>query len=96
MYDGYKANFVKLNAGYFLRVDSVKKIVRNETVLVEIDKIYKNHQNQDRDERRMTVKNELVGKIIMANYGVARYYKITDIHFRRVDEEKIEGNMTFP
>lgn len=29
MYDGYKANFVKLNAGYFLRVDSVKKIVRN-------------------------------------------------------------------
>lgn len=86
MYDGYKANFVKLNAGYFLRVDSVKKIVRNETVLQAIDNIYKRHQSQDKEERRMTVKTELVGKIIMANYGVARYYKITDIHFRRIDD----------
>lgn len=49
MYDGYKANFVKLNAGYFLRVDSVKKIVRNETVLQAIDNIYKKHHSQDRD-----------------------------------------------
>lgn len=47
------------------------------------------HNSQDREERRMAVKNELVGKIVMANYGVARYYKITDIHFRRADEEMI-------
>lgn len=57
MYDGYKANFVKLNAGYFLRVDSVKKIVRNETVLQAIDNIYKKHHSQDKEERRMTVKS---------------------------------------
>lgn len=48
MYDGYKANFVKLNAGYFLRVDSVKKVVRNETVLQAIDHIYKVNQNLDK------------------------------------------------
>lgn len=44
----------------------------------------------------MAVKNELVGKIVMANYGVARYYKITDVHFRRADEELIEGKDSLP
>jgi hypothetical protein len=29
MYNGYKANFVHLEKGYFLRVDPAKKIVRN-------------------------------------------------------------------
>lgn len=33
MFNGYKANFVKLEQGYFLRVDAAKKIVRNQTVL---------------------------------------------------------------
>jgi hypothetical protein len=29
IFSGYKANFVYLESGYFLRVDSVKKVVRN-------------------------------------------------------------------
>lgn len=33
MYNGYKSNFVRLEKGYFLRVDPAKKIVRNQTVL---------------------------------------------------------------
>jgi len=33
MFDGYRSNFVLLENGYFLRVDSAKKIVRNQTVL---------------------------------------------------------------
>ena len=33
MYSGYRANFVLLERGIFLRVDNAKKIVRNQTVL---------------------------------------------------------------
>jgi len=33
MFNGYKANFVRLEKGFFLRVDSAKKIVRIQTVL---------------------------------------------------------------
>ena len=33
MFNGYKANFVRLEKGYFLRVDPAKKIVRKQTVL---------------------------------------------------------------
>jgi hypothetical protein len=37
MYSGFKANFAFLQKGIFLRVDSAKKIVRNQTVLQFID-----------------------------------------------------------
>ena len=37
MYSGFKANFVILERGIFLRCDSAKKIVRNQTVLQFID-----------------------------------------------------------
>ena len=33
MFSGYRSNFVLLENGYYLRVDSAKKIVRNQSVL---------------------------------------------------------------
>ena len=48
MYSGFKANFVLLDKGIFLRVDSAKKIVRNQTVLEYIDEIYKKNESKDR------------------------------------------------
>jgi hypothetical protein len=33
MYSGFKSNFVDLEKGIYLRVDTAKKIVRNQTVL---------------------------------------------------------------
>lgn len=56
MYSGFKANFVKLEAGYFLRVDSAKKVVRNETVLDFIDNFYKQHEGKDREDKRQLLK----------------------------------------
>jgi hypothetical protein len=48
MYSGFKANFVALEKGIFLRVDSAKKIVRNQTVLEFIDDLYKKNDGKDR------------------------------------------------
>jgi hypothetical protein len=46
MYSGFKANFVFLEKGIFLRVDSAKKIVRNQTVLEYIDELYKKNESK--------------------------------------------------
>jgi hypothetical protein len=48
IFSGYKANFVYLERGYFLRVDSAKKVVRNETVLDYINSLYQNNNSKDK------------------------------------------------
>ena len=40
MFSGYKANFMLLEGGIFLRVDTARKIVRNQTVLDYINEVY--------------------------------------------------------
>ena len=36
------------------------------------------------------VRNELIGRIIMANYGKTRYYKIEDILFDGIEELELD------
>jgi hypothetical protein len=82
MFSGYRSNFVLLENGFYLRVDSAKKIVRNQTVLQVIDEVYKIHQDKDKDEKRLILQNELQGKIIMTNYGRTSYHKIEEVVFQ--------------
>ena len=81
MFSGYKVNFMELEKGIYLRVDTAKKIVRNQTVLQYINEIYKLHSDKERDEKRSILKQELINKIIMTNYGKTRYVRILDIEF---------------
>lgn len=76
MFSGYRSNFVLLEKGFYLRVDSAKKIVRNQTVLQVIDEVYKIHQDKDKDEKRNILQGELQGKIVMTNYGKTSYHRI--------------------
>ena len=48
MFSGYRSNFVLLENGYYLRVDSAKKIVRNQSVLDVVDQIYAMNKNLPR------------------------------------------------
>lgn len=52
MFSGFKANFMQLEKGIYLRVDTAKKIVRNQTVLQFIDEIYRHNTDKNRDEKR--------------------------------------------
>jgi hypothetical protein len=76
MFSGYKANYCMLENGIYLRVDSAKKIVRNQTVLEFINEIYKIHQDKEREERRKIVQTSLIGLTVMANYAKSRYYYV--------------------
>ncbi len=49
MYKGFTSNFLECDRGMFLRVDSARKIVRNQTVLEEINAIYKRCQDMDKE-----------------------------------------------
>ena len=90
MFSGYKSNFVHLESGYYLRVDSAKKIVRNQSVLDVIDSLYKVHQDKDREEKRNLLLSELIGKIVMTNYGKTAYYKIEDLVFEDIDSIRLD------
>lgn len=94
MFPGFKANFVSMEKGIYLRVDSAKKIVRNETVLDYINSIYSKNKNRDRDEKRIILKAELIGQIIMTNYGKSKYLKVIDVIFDTVDDFKLNGSDT--
>jgi hypothetical protein len=46
LFSGFKANFMLLENGYYLRVDTSKKIVRNETVIDFINAFYMKNSNK--------------------------------------------------
>jgi hypothetical protein len=94
MYNGFKSNFTILEKGFYLRVDAAKKIVRNETVLNYIDNLIKVHKDKDKEERRNQIRAELIGKVVMANYGKTSYYTVQDIMFDELDKIVLEGTNT--
>ena len=94
LFSGFRSNFTTLESGTFLRVDTAKKIVRTETVLQTINGIYKLHGDKERDEKRELVKNELIGRIVMTNYGKTRYYKVEEILFLNLEMVYLDGDKT--
>lgn len=86
LYDGYKANFVRLEKGIFLRVDSIKKVVRETTVLEFINGFYKEHAGKDKEDIRQLINQELSNKIVMSNYATMRYYRVTSVVFKKGSE----------
>ena len=59
-----------------------------------INNVYSEHKDKDRDEKRLKVKEALVGKTVMTNYGKARYLRIDDVLFETIDNIKISGTET--
>ena len=83
IYHGFHTSFNNYDGGFFLRIDISHKIVRTDTVLQLIDRIYNDERNQERakDEKRRLVKEALVGKVVLAMYGNYRYWRIDDVLF---------------
>ena len=48
MYKGYTSTFMELEKGMFLKVDTARKIVRKDTVLETINRLYQAHANKDK------------------------------------------------
>lgn len=78
---GYQTSFNWYNSeklgkgGLFLRIDNANKVCRSETVLQYIDELYETSKrnNCSKDEIRKFVKDKIVGKIVVAQYGNNRW-----------------------
>jgi len=85
IYHGFHTSFNNYDGGFFLRIDISHKIVRTDTVLNLIDKIYNDERNHDKpkDEKRRLVRESLVSKVVLAMYGNYRYWRIDDVLFEK-------------
>lgn len=69
LFNGYKASFTVQNSNLFLRVDSMTKIIQNKKVIDVINEIYFIHSNKGKEEKRNLLKETLIGKTVVGNYG---------------------------
>jgi hypothetical protein len=80
-YKVFSTNFSLLENGLFLKVDPGTKIIRSESVLDLINSVYKKNSSVGKTEKRLLVEEELIGKMVMANYGKNRCYIIESVVF---------------
>lgn len=93
LYSGYSTSFSLLEGGLYLRVDPVNKIVRSESVLKLINELYGQYSSASKEEKRNVVKENLIGKCVMANYGTNRYWKVEAVLFdTNTDDIVIDKN----
>ena len=65
----------------YLKIDSSTKVIQNVTALEAINELYRKYNDRNREEKRQIIKNEFVGKTLMANYGNNKYWRIEDVEF---------------
>lgn len=44
-----------------------------------MDELYSIHKDKDKMEKRNILKEQLIQKIVMSNYGKTQYYQISDV-----------------
>lgn len=89
IYQGFETSFVSLENGIYLKVDTTNKIVRNKTVLQCINEIYSKYPTLSKDEKRAMIREKMIGKCVMSDYGNSRYWRIDDIVFDMNTDEII-------
>ena len=81
IFHGYLTSFNYYESGFYLKIDVSHKIIRTETVLSYIDDIYNKNHGLSKDDKRKRVRDNLVGRTVLAMYGNYRYWRIDDIVF---------------
>ena len=81
LYMGFSTSFSVLESGVYLKIDSSTKVIQNVTALEAINELYRKYNDRNREEKRQIIKNEFVGKTLMANYGNNKYWRIEDVEF---------------
>jgi hypothetical protein len=83
-----------LQGGIFLRVDTARKIVRDDYVLDAINSIYRLHKEKDKEDRRNEVRKVLNNAIIMTSYGKCSFYRILDVVFdKSVNDVRVSNEI---
>lgn len=94
VFSGYHLDCVKSGEQLYLRIDTVKTGVCSQTALEMLDVYYKACQGNKTDKRKY-VKEVMIGKYVMTNYGKNRFFQITDIIFNQFEEYRLEDDRSF-
>ena len=62
--------------------------------MTSINNIYKMNKDLDRDAKRRKIQDEFKGKVVMANYGNHKYWKIEDAVFDVNSEDYVVNKDT--
>jgi hypothetical protein len=89
LYSGFSTSFCLLESGLYLRVDPANKIVRSDSVLKVINDVYSLYNTSSKEDKRSMVKENILGKCVMANYGTNRYWRVEDVVFDTNTDEII-------
>lgn len=81
LYKGYSTSINLLENGIYLKIDSSTRVVQNERAVEAINKLYKTYKDLDKDEKRNKIKSNFISKVVMANYGNHKYWRIEDVIF---------------
>lgn len=57
------------------------RILQNKTVLEHINELYSKNNNLSKQEKRNIVKEDLIGKIVVGNYGNTKHWIVEDVDF---------------
>ena len=80
-FDGYSANFCRLQSGLYLKIDTACKFAHKLTVLQHINSLYEQNKSLNKADRRQVVKDSLKGMMVMANYGNFSHWRIEEVLF---------------
>lgn len=93
LYRGYETGFVTKLSGLLLKIEPVNRIIRKETVLSYISTLYEQHSNLTKEGKRGAVKDALVNRSVMANYGTSATWKVESVVFDKdMTSADIEGS----
>lgn len=76
MFNGFDTSLSLRESGLFLQVDSMARIVQNRSVLDLINEIYSKNKHLSKEEKRGLVKENLIGRMVLANYGTSKHWII--------------------
>ena len=81
LYKGYSTSINVLEKGVFLKIDSSTRVVQNEKAVDAINKLYKTYKDLSKEEKRDRIKSNFINKLVMANYGNHKYWRVEDVIF---------------
>lgn len=81
LHHGYRARFVTYQHSAYLLIDPIRKVFRERTVLECLDDIYIQYQSESREYKRALVCDLVRGKLVVANYGDRRVWRVDGVCF---------------
>jgi len=81
LYEAYHTEFVAYEKAVFLRIDPIRKVFRQPTVLEHIDEIYVMYKSEPRECKRARIGELVRNKLVVTCYGKRAVWRVQGVAF---------------